>query len=77
MLRELVKNERMYGYNVDYWQGSKGIVIAENEDDARTKVSDRYLKQGYSESELSELEVWAITEDSFVNSEEDVLEIWK
>ena len=76
MLKELVKTGRLYGYNTDYYCGGKGIVLADNEEDARKKVIDGYLKHGYSESELSELEVWKITEEPFEDAL-DVLEIWQ
>ena len=76
MLKELVKTGRLQGYNTDYYCSGKGIVLADNEEDARKKVIDGYLKHGYSESELSELEVWKITEEPFEDAL-DVLEIWQ
>lgn len=76
MLKELVKTGKLYGYNTDYYRGGKGIVIADNENEAKQKIRLAYLKHGYSESELTEIEAWKITEEP---SEDvpDVLEIWE
>ena len=79
MLKELVKlvkTGKLYGYNTDYYCGGKGIVLANNEEEAKQKVIDGYLKHGYSESELSELEVWKVEEVPFEDAP-DVLEIWQ
>lgn len=75
-IKELVSSGRLYGYNTDYCQGGKGIVIANNERDAKQKVISAYLKHGYSESELTELEIWKVTEKPFEDAP-DVLEIWE
>ena len=76
MLEELFKTGKLYGYITDYYSGGKGIVIADNEEEAKQKVKVSYLKHGYSESELEELEVWKIT-DGFFNDSPDVLEVWQ
>ena len=76
MLEELFKTGKLYGYITDYYSGGKGIVIANNEDEAKQKVKASYLKHGYSESELEELEVWKVT-DGFFNDSPDVLEVWQ
>ena len=76
MIKQLVKSNKLYGYNTDYYCGGKGIVIADNEENARKKVIEAYLKHGYSESELSELEVWKV-EDGYFDDASDVLEIWQ
>ena len=76
MLEELFKTGKLYGYITDYYSGGKGIVIADNEEEARRKVTDAYLKHGYSESELEELQVWKVT-DGFFNDSPDVLEVWQ
>ena len=76
MLKELIESGKLYGYITDYYSGGKGIVIANNEDEARQKVISGYLKHGYSESELSELEVWKVTSKPFDDAP-DVLEIWE
>ena len=52
MLKDLYESEKLYGYITDYYSGGKGIVIADNEEDAKQKVKASYLKHGYSESEL-------------------------
>ena len=75
-MKEFVLNNKIYGYIANYFCGGKGIVIAENEDDAKRKVYETYLKHGYKKNELDELEVWEITEDNFKNNF-DVLEIWQ
>ena len=51
-------------------------VDANNEEEAKQKVKASYLKHGYSESELEELEVWKVT-DGFFNDFPDVLEVWQ
>lgn len=76
MLEELFKTGKLYGYITDYYSGGKGIVIANNEEEAKQKVKEAYLKHGYSESELTDLEVWKITEAWFEDVP-DVLEIWQ
>ena len=76
MLEELFKTGKLYGYITDYYSGGKGIVIADNEEEAKQKVKVSYLKHGYSESELEELEVWKVT-DGFFNDAPDVLEVWQ
>ena len=76
MLEELFKTGKLYGYITDSYSGGKGIVIANNEDEAKQKVKASYLKHGYSESELEELEVWKVT-DGFFNDSPDVLEVWQ
>lgn len=76
MIKELVKTGKLYGYNTDYYSGGKGIVIADNENDAKQKIRSAYLKHGYSENELTELEVWKIAEEPFEDAP-DVLEIWE
>ena len=76
MLEELFKTGKLYGYITDYYSGGKGIVIANNEEDAKRKVTDAYLKHGYSESELTDLQVWKITEAWFEDAS-DVLEVWQ
>ena len=76
MLEELFKTGKLYGYITDYYSGGKGIVIADNEEEAKQKVKVSYLKHGYSESELEELEVWKVT-DGFFNDSPDVLEVWQ
>lgn len=76
MLEELFKTGKLYGYITDYYSGGKGIVIANNEEEAKQKVKASYLKHGYSESELEELEVWKVT-DGFFNNSPDVLEVWQ
>ena len=76
MLEELFKTGKLYGYITDYYSGGKGIVIANNEEEAKQKVKASYLKHGYSESELEELEVWKVT-DGFFNDSPDVLEVWQ
>lgn len=75
MLKTLVQTNKLYGYITDYYCGGKGIVLAYSEEHAKRKVKDAYLKHGYSESELSELEVWAIETEPFEDAL-DVLEIW-
>lgn len=47
MLKELVKTGKLYGYNTDYYRGGKGIVIADNENEAKQKIRLAYLKHGY------------------------------
>ena len=76
MLKQLVKTNKLYGYNTDYYTGGKGIVFADNEKEARDKVIKAYLKHGYSESELDELEVWKVEQEPFEGAL-DVLEIWE
>lgn len=76
MFKQLVQTKRLYGYNTDYYCGGKGIVLADNEADARQKVTDAYLKHGYSKSELEDLEVWEVTKEPFDDAL-DVLEIWE
>ena len=76
MLEELFKTGKLYGYITDYYSGGKGIVIADNKEEAKQKVKATYLKHGYSESELEELEVWKVT-DGFFNESPDVLEVWQ
>ena len=76
MLEELFKTGKLYGYITDYYSGGKGIVIADSEEEARRKVADAYLKHGYSESELTDLQVWKITEAWFEDAP-DVLEVWQ
>ena len=76
MLEKLFKTGKLYGYITDYYSGGKGIVIADNDEDARRKVIDAYLKHGYSESELTDLQVWKITEAWFEDAP-DVLEVWQ
>lgn len=77
VLEKLIKNEQLYGYSIDPDNGSveiTGIVIAYSKEEAVTKITEAYLKHGYSESELSDLSVWAITQGWFKDSP-DVLEI--
>ena len=76
MLEELFKTGKLYGYITDYYSGGKGIVIANNEEEAKQKVKASYLKHGYLESELEGLEVWKVT-DGFFNDSPDVLEVWQ
>ena len=76
MLEELFKTGKLYGYITDYYSGGKGIVIANNEDEAKQKVKASYLKRGYAEREMEELEVWKVT-DGFFNDSPDVLEVWQ
>ena len=76
MLEELFKTGKLYGYITDYYSGGKRIVIANNEEEAKQKVKASYLKHGYLESELEELEVWKVT-DGFFNDSPDVLEVWQ
>ena len=76
MLEELFETGKLYGYIADYYSGGKGIVIADNEEEAKQKVKASYLNHGYSESELEELEVWKVT-DGFFNDSPDVLEVWQ
>ncbi len=76
MLKELAKSGKLYGYNTDYYNGGKGIVLANNEEDAKQKVISAYIKYGYTKNELTELEVWKVTEESFKDAP-DVLEIWE
>ena len=76
MLKDLYESGKLYGYIIDYYSGGKGIVIADNEEEAKQKVKVSYLKHGYSESELEELEVWKVT-DEFFNDSPDVLEVWQ
>lgn len=76
MLKELVKTGKLYGYITDYYGGGKGIVLANNETEARNKVRDSYLKHGYSKGELEDLEVWEVVEEPFDDAP-DVLEIWQ
>ena len=76
MLKKLVQTKRLYGYITDYYNGGKGIVLADNETEARSKVADAYLKHGYSKGELEDLEVWEVTKEPFEDAL-DVLEIWE
>ena len=76
MLEELFKTGKLYGYITDYYSGGKGIVIANNEDEAKQKIKASYLKHGYSETELEELQVWKVS-DRFFNDSPDVLEVWQ
>lgn len=76
MLKELVKTNKLYGYITDYYIGGKGVVLANNEQEAKEKVIRAYLKHGYSESELEELEVWKVEQEPFADAL-DVLEIWQ
>ena len=76
MLEELFKTGKLYGYITDYYSGGKGIVIANNEKEAKQKVKAAYLKYGYFESELTDLQVWKITEAWFEDAP-DVLEVWQ
>ena len=76
MLKDLYESARLYGYIIDYYSGGKGIVIADNEEDAKQKIKASYLKHGYSETELEELQVWKVT-DGFFNDSPDVLEVWQ
>lgn len=76
MLKELVKTKKLYGYITDYYCGGKGIVLADNETDARNKVREAYLKHGYSKGELKELEVWEVDTEPFDDAP-DVLEVWQ
>lgn len=76
MLKELYESGKLYGYITDYCSGGKGIVIADSEEDAKQKVKSSYLKHGYSESELDELQVWKVT-DGLFNDSPDVLEVWQ
>lgn len=62
MLEELIKTGKLYGYITDFLSGGKGIVIAENEEEAKQKVKEAYIKHGYSESELTDLQAWKITD---------------
>ena len=64
ILKKLVESGLMYGYAIDYFDGGKGIVIAESEEDARNKIIVSYLKHGYNESEFSDLEVWKIEKEN-------------
>ncbi len=54
----------------------KKLVLADSEADARQKVTDAYLKHGYSKGELKDLEVWEVTKEPFKYAL-DVLEIWE
>jgi hypothetical protein len=76
MLKKLVQTKRLFGYITDYYNGGKGIVLADNETDARQKVTDAYLKHGYSKGELEDLEVWEVDTEPFDDAP-DVLEIWQ
>ena len=76
MLKDLYESGKLYGYIIDYYSGGKGIVIANNEEEAKQKVKASYLKHGYSETELEELQVWKVT-DGFFNDSPDVLEVWQ
>ena len=76
MLKDLYESGKLYGYITDYYSGGKGIVIADNEEDAKQKVKASYLKHGYSETELEELQVWKVS-DRFFNDSPDVLEVWQ
>lgn len=76
MLKDLYETGKLYGYVTDYYNGGKGIVIADNEEEAKQKVKASYLKHGYSESELEELEIWKVT-DGFFNDSPDILEVWQ
>ena len=49
MLKDLYESGKLYGYITDYYSGGKGIVIANNEEEAKQKVKASYLKHGYSE----------------------------
>ena len=76
MLQELYKSGKLYGYICDYWDGGKGVVIADSVEDAKEKVKSAYLKHGYSISDLEDLEVWKV-EDGLFDDASDVLEIWQ
>lgn len=76
MLEGLVKSGKLYGYNTDTDEayGAKGIVIADSEYEARTKIVDAYKKHGCSDSELTNLSIWKVT-DGWFDDAPDVLEI--
>ena len=42
MLKDLYESGKLYGYITDYYSGGKGIVIADNEEDAKQKVNERF-----------------------------------
>ena len=44
MLKDLYESEKLYGYITDYYSGGKGIVIADNEEDAKTESKSILLK---------------------------------
>lgn len=77
MLKELINTNKLYGYIIDYYNGGKGIVLAESEEEAKSKLKEAYIKHGYEVSELSEIKVWKVESDNFFEDAPDVLEIWE
>lgn len=75
MLKEFVQSGNLYGYNVNFYSGGKGIVMADSKEDAGEKVRQAYQDQGILADELSEVEVWKVTTEKFHHP--GVLEIWE
>lgn len=77
MLKELINTNKLYGYNIGDYDGGKGIVLAESEEEAKNKVKEAYSKHGYEMSELNDIEVWKIQcqSNNFFDDAPEVLEI--
>ena len=75
MLKSLVETKKLYGYIANYWNGGKGIVLADNEKQAEEIVMRTYLQKGYNESDLEDLQVWEVKEEDILNK--NVLEVWQ
>lgn len=78
MLKKLLETNKLYGYSIDAYNGGKGIVIANSEDEARDKIISSYIKHGYNSNEFNNLEVWKVgQENSLFSDSPEVMEIWE
>lgn len=74
MLEKILKNG--YGYSIDHSGTGVGIVLAENEKDARAKIIKSYMKHGYIEDSFVDLEIWKLDNNCFFADSPDILEIY-
>lgn len=70
--------DNIYIYEVEY-NGARGIVIADNEEQAKEKVTEAYRGGGYGEDfNFSELKVWSPLNNEvgeYIRRYPDVLEV--
>ena len=73
MIKQLIETNRLYNYSIN--EGGLGICMATSEEDAKRKIKKSYLKHGYCDSELKEIQVMLIQKESRYFGDE-VLELF-
>lgn len=76
MLKEIYETGRLYGYSLDYSGEGVGIVLADNEEDAKATVIQAYTKHGYPRDSFTDLEVWKLDKNCFFSDSPNILEIY-